>query len=84
MRTTLTLEEDVAVQLKALCAARGERYKKVVNDVLRAGIMVLTSRSAEETPRLHRTAPVSLGTPMLPNIDNIGEVLALLEGDDHR
>jgi len=38
MRTTLTLDDDLADKLKALAARRNTSFKEVVNDVLRRGI----------------------------------------------
>ncbi len=49
MRTTLTLESDVAHNLKTLSQRRKSSFKKVVNEVLRAGL------AAETKPRA-RTA----------------------------
>ena len=37
MRTTLTLDEDVATQLKAIARERGVSFKEAVNTVLRTG-----------------------------------------------
>jgi Ribbon-helix-helix protein, copG family. len=38
MRTTLTLDEDVARELQELSRRSGESFKEVVNDVLRRGL----------------------------------------------
>lgn len=38
MRTTLTLDEDVAEQLKALARRRNLSFKNALNSVLRAGL----------------------------------------------
>jgi single-stranded DNA-specific DHH superfamily exonuclease len=38
MRTTLTLDEDVADRLKALAERRKAPFKQVLNDVLRQGL----------------------------------------------
>lgn len=83
MRTTLTLDDDVAAQLGQL-RNRGDRsYKQVVNDVMRAGLDRL-DREAEDDPRGPYTRPVSLGRPRLPDVDDISEALTIAEGDDHR
>ena len=39
MRTTLTLDEDVARQLKERARRSGESFKEVVNSVLRQGLV---------------------------------------------
>jgi len=83
MRTTLTLDDDVAIELKRLCAERGERLKTVVNQALRAGFARLAEGSAV-VDEAYETEGVSLGSPRLPNLDNIAEVIAVLEGEAWR
>ena len=39
MRTTLTLDDDVAAQLRRLARETGRPFKQVVNEALRAGLM---------------------------------------------
>jgi hypothetical protein len=57
MRTTLTLDEDVAAELKRLSRKTGRPLKELVNDALRVG---LHSRRAP-AGRPYRLQPVSLG-----------------------
>jgi hypothetical protein len=84
MRTTLTLDEDVAIEIQRLHRQRRETFKETVNAVLRAGLSTLASqRRSSGTPRVH-TEPASLGTPRLKNLDNISDVLAFAEGEGHR
>lgn len=84
MRTTLTLDDDVAVELQRLQRKRREAFKQTVNAVLRAGLSTLSSRRrAGETPAV-RTETASLGAPRLKNLDNISEVLAFAEGEAYR
>jgi hypothetical protein len=82
MRTTLTLDEDVAVKLKAEARRTGRPFRTVVNETLRRG---LASRppAAARTP--FRIAARDLGElrPGL-SLDNIGDVLEQLEGPLHR
>jgi hypothetical protein len=80
MRTTLTLDEDVARLVKQVAERQKHSFKKVVNDALRAGLASLTE-SARPKRRTFRIRPVSLGRPRLPNVDDIAEVLAVAEGD---
>jgi len=78
MRTTLTLDPDVAARLKRL--SQGGRFKDVVNEALRRGLERLESR---EPRRQYRIKAVK-GKPRRTDLDNIGEVLAEIEGDDYR
>lgn len=82
MRTTLTIDDDVAAQLEQH-RARGERsFRVLVNDALRAGLAHLDR--AEAHPAGPFTRSVSLGGPRLPDLDDVSEALAVAEGDNHR
>lgn len=65
MRTTLTLDDDVARALRSLTEERGEPFKKVVNDLLRLG---LEARLDPPAPRRVEIPPASLGR-LKPGID---------------
>lgn len=82
MRTTITLEDDVAVEIAKLQKQRDESFKDTVNALLRAGLASV--RAAKPRAGRYRTEPVSLGRPRLANVDDISEVLAFGEGEDHR
>ncbi len=57
MRTTLTLEDDLAEELKRLAQESRRGLKSVVNELLRAG---LEKKRQERTP-VFREQPVALG-----------------------
>jgi len=57
MRTTLTLDEDLAAALKQEVRRSGRPLKRIVNEALRAG---LAARKGP-APRRYRIKPVSLG-----------------------
>ena len=76
MRTTLSLDDDVAALLEQMRRARDITFKQVVNDALREGLARLTS-PAETQP--FRTQPADLGSCYYPNLDNVWEVLDELE-----
>lgn len=58
MRTTLTLDDDVAAELKKAAYERGEPFKRVVNEALRVG---LAASRASGGRRRYRLEPESLG-----------------------
>jgi hypothetical protein len=64
MRTTLTLDDDVAALLKEKASRQDQSLRRAVNDALRAGL----SRTGSGRPRRYRLTPASLGGP-LPGID---------------
>jgi hypothetical protein len=82
MRTTLSIDDDVAALLRRLRKERNIPLKNLVNDALRRGLGEML-RAAEQRQPFH-TGSVDLGQPRLANIDNIAEVLAIAEGDNFR
>lgn len=82
MRTTLTLDDDVAAALERLRKARDASLKEVVNEALRRGLKELGGAPKPRTP--FRTQSVDLGRPQLASIDNIAEVLAIAERDSFK
>lgn len=82
MRTTLTLDDDVAAALERLRKARKLSLKAAVNETLRRG---LAQMSAPPGPRARvRTRAVSLGRCLVGNVDNVSEALARAEGEAFR
>lgn len=80
MRTTLTLDDDVAVRLERLRRERDDSLKSVVNEVMRRGFDALAREAAE--PVEYRIRPRSLGRARI-GIDSIGDALAVAEGEAH-
>jgi Arc/MetJ family transcription regulator len=78
MRTTLTLDDDVAVQLERLRRARDSSLKDLVNEALRRGLRDMSGPRKKRRP--FRTRTFHMGKPLI-NIDNIAEALAYLEGE---
>lgn len=79
MRTTLTLEPDVAKRLQHLRQKGNGSLKEAVNTALRAGLDALDRR--EEPPSGYQTTSVSLGGCLVGQVDNVHEVLSVVEGD---
>ncbi|NUM54254.1 MAG: DUF2191 domain-containing protein [Candidatus Hydrogenedentes bacterium] len=82
MRTTLTLDDDVAAALLQLRKSRNSTFKTVVNETLRDGLYELTQPRKENKP--FRTRVFDMGPSLVGNLDNIGEVLAIAEGEDYK
>ena len=81
MRTTLTLDEDVAAKLKAEVRQSGRTFKEVVNDLLRLG---LSSRKKSEPIQPFKVKTRDLGPRPGFNFDKINELIEQVEGPDHR
>ena len=77
MRTTLTLDDDVATLLSKEVRRSGESFKQVVNRFLRLGL----NASKHPARKPFRVKPLNLD---LPPFEKVEELLEYLEGPDHR
>lgn len=82
MRTTLSLDDDVAARLEQLRRDLGVPLKNLVNDALRRGFAVMQQPQGPARP--FRTTPVDLGRCRLPNVDDVTAALEASEGDGHQ
>ena len=82
MRTTLTLDEDVATKLKALARRSDQSFKEIVNETLRCGLLSLQKRQP--------SPPFQVMTRDLGNVrpgvslDSISDLLDQVESPQHR
>ena len=82
MRTTLTLDDDVAARLQAEARKSGRPFKVVVNEYLRAG---LAQRQTARKASPFKVEPFDLGGPRSGrSYDDIGALLEEAEGAAHR
>jgi hypothetical protein len=82
MRTTLTLDPDVAALLERARAIRGASLKDIVNEGLRRGLKPMLEPAEPVEP--FRTTAVSLGRCLIGDLDNVAESLTVAEGEDFR
>lgn len=82
MRTTLTLDPDVAALLRRVRHTRGSSFKAVVNDALRQGLRQMVTPS--DPPVQYRTPTADLGRCLVGSLDDVVEVLAVAEGERFR
>jgi hypothetical protein len=82
MRTTLTLDDDVAAILMRLRKSQDRSLKELVNEALRLGLKTMNRPPKPGKP--FRTAPLDAGRCLIGNVDNIAEVLSIIEGELHR
>ena len=76
MRTTLTLDDDVAAKLRTEVRRSGRPFKQVVNQTLRLG---LNSRNQYKSLPPFKVRPYDLGLRPGFSYDNIGELLDRLD-----
>ncbi len=80
MRTTLTLDPDIAAKAKKGAARLRKPFKEVINAALRVGLDEILAPPA---PKPFRTKPRPLGLRQGFRYDNISELIAAAEGEDH-
>jgi hypothetical protein len=83
LRTTLTLDEDVARRLKAEMRRSGKPFRAVVNEYLRAALASHPRDTAAEPPFVVRARDLGALRPGL-TLDNVGDLLESAEGPAHR
>jgi plasmid stability protein len=82
MRTTLTLDDDVAAKLKAEARRSGRSFRDVVNEMLRHG---LAMRRPTAQHKVFGVTARDLGN-LRPGLllDNVAELVERVEGALHR
>lgn len=75
MRTTVTLDPDVAAAIERRRHDEGRGLSEVVNDLIRAGLQTRPERSEFR----QRTAPIGLRVDVV----NVAEAIEQLDGPEH-
>ena len=79
MRTTLSLDPDVAALAQRMQQVRGESFKTIVNEALRRGLRAMAAPPTQAVP--YRTPAADLGPCLTGSLDDVAEVLAVAEGE---
>jgi plasmid stability protein len=79
VRTTLTLDDDLAARLKQRARESGASFRDVVNEVIRSGLDA-------KAPRMPRFRVRARDLELQPGLqlDNIGELLEQIDGPAQR
>ena len=80
MRTTLTLNPDVAAKARRGAAKLRKPFKEVINAALRIGLDEVLKPPAAKP---YRTQPHRMGLRQGLSYDNVAELLVRAEGEDH-
>lgn len=80
MRTTLSLDDDVAALLARIQKKTKKSFKVTVNDALRQGLAMM--EHPLKPAKRFVTKGVSLGRCLVGSIDDVAEVLAVAEEQD--
>jgi len=81
VRTTLSIDDDIAVLLEQEVRRSGKPFKAVVNHLLSLG---LVQARQPQPARRFQVKPRPLGLPPSGNYDDIAAVLEELEVPEHR
>lgn len=80
MRTTLTIDDDVAALLKKEVRKSGQSFKQVVNQALRQGL----TAAKQPARKPFKVKPWNLQPPPGLSFDNVQELLDALDGPERR
>jgi hypothetical protein len=81
VRTTLSIDDDIAALVEQEVRRSGDSFKGTINRLLRRGLMAADGK-AERKPFVVK--PLFMGLHPGQNYDNIEALLEELEGPGHR
>lgn len=82
MRTTLTLEDDIAENAKQVAQQFHRPFKQIINQALRLGLMQMNKTPQQR--KLYKTQPHAMDLKEGYSLDNIQELLSRIEGEATR
>ncbi len=80
MRTTLTIDDDIAIALDRIRGRDSLSLKTAVNEALRRGLRVMDAELEEPQKPAYEIRPWNSGGMRIA-VDNVAEALAWAEGD---
>lgn len=84
MRTTLTLDDDIFVQIESRIAETGETFRGLVNDLLRSSLALTRSGIETHVAKKFETPVFHGGTLLAGDIASTSELLSFAEGEDFK
>jgi hypothetical protein len=82
MRTTLTLDDDVAAKLKADARRAGRPFRDIVNETLRNGLATRRLISQRQSFEVGARDLGHLGAGL--SLDSVADLIEQVEGSLHR
>lgn len=82
MRTTLTIDDDIAVKIDRLRRGKGYSLRDIINRALRAGLERFEAKPAEKA--VFRTETASLGRCRIGELVDVDKALVIAEGEDFK
>ena len=77
MRTTLTLDSDIASAIKKRLKSESISLKALINSLLRVGLN--STSTNQNKPKTIKTKPHESGRVLVPDLSNIGELLSRMD-----
>ena len=81
MRTTLSIDDDLAALVEQEVRRSGESFKGTINRLLRLGLI---AAHRPEKPKRFVVTPLDITFPPGLNLDKTEEILEYLEGPAHK
>ena len=81
IRTTVSLDDDVAARVKRESLSRGASFRDTLNDLLRTALLGIDYKSRRRTLTI---LPTHMGYKPGLNYDSVESLLEYGEGDSHR
>lgn len=81
VQTMLTLDEDLAQEIRGLSQKLSKSFKSLVNESLRLGLKQIKKPFSNKA---YRTKPHAMGLKKGCQLNNIQDLLSELEGEDKR
>jgi hypothetical protein len=81
MRTTITLDDDVASMLARVRQEEQKPFKQVVNEILRIGLVA--KKSGGRQTKVFSTPELAAGKCRYPDLDNVAEILSVAERENY-
>lgn len=83
MRTTITLDDDVAIALERIRTEERTTFRQTLNEMVREGLAARTRRERQGAAQIRTTPARTLG-PRVASFDSTSELLAVIEGDTYK
>jgi hypothetical protein len=81
IRTTVTLDDDVAARVKRESQSRGASFRDTLNDLLRLALLTAGNMPRRRTLKIK---PAPMGYKPGLNYDSVESLLEYGEGEQHR
>lgn len=83
MRTTLTIDDDIAIQVQREVKRSGDTFKGTINRLLKQGL-ISSSKPEAEKPFVVHAYPLGIGAMLDRHNGKVSALLEELDGPEYR